>query len=165
MKTAKLILILLCINLSAGCVRDNGSNAIKEKRNDIRDDSIPGNKDTEVSSPESGQTNNISSGEKTGMEIISSQEVKFHIGDSLTIRGFVADIYLSDKVAYINFENKFPKNIFSCAVFENRLNDFGDLSRYKEKTVEVTGKITTYKNKPQVILNSKDQIRIMTNEK
>ena len=165
MKTAKLILVLLCINLSAGCVRDNGSNAVKEKKNDIRDNNIPGNKDAEVSSPESGNANYTGSGEKTGMEIISSQEVKFHIGDSLTIRGYVADIYLSDKVAYINFENKFPKNIFSCAVFENRFNDFGDLSRYKEKTVEVTGKITTYKNKPQVILNSKDQIRIMTNEK
>ncbi len=165
MKTAKLILVLLCINLSAGCVRDNGSNAVKEKKNDIRDNNIPGNKDAEVSSPESGNANYTGSGEKTGMEIISSQEVKFHIGDSLTIRGYVADIYLSDKVAYINFENKFPKNIFSCAVFENRFNDFGDLSKYKEKTVEVTGKITTYKNKPQVILNSKDQIRIMTNEK
>ena len=165
MKTAKLILVLLCINLSAGCVRDNGSNAVKEKKNDIRDNNISGNKDAEVSSPESGNANYTGSGEKTGMEIISSQEVKFHIGDSLTIRGYVADIYLSDKVAYINFENKFPKNIFSCAVFENRFNDFGDLSKYKEKTVEVTGKITTYKNKPQVILNSKDQIRIMTNEK
>lgn len=165
MKKAKLILVLLCINLSAGCVRDNGSNAVKEKKNDIPENSIPGNRDSEVSSPESGKVNYTGSGEKTGMEIISSQEVKFHIGDSLTIRGYVADIYLSDKVAYINFENKFPKNIFSCAVFENRFNDFGDLSRYKEKTVEVTGKITTYKNKPQVILNSKDQIRIMTNEK
>ena len=165
MKTAKLILVLLCINLSAGCVRDNGSNAVKEKKNDIPDNNIPGNKDAEVSSPESGNANYTGSGEKTGMEIISSQEVKFHIGDSLAIRGYVADIYLSDKVAYINFENKFPKNIFSCAVFENRFNDFGDLSKYKEKTVEVTGKITTYKNKPQVILNSKDQIRIMTNEK
>ena len=165
MKTAKLILVLLCINLSAGCVRDNGSNAVKENKNDIPENSIPGNRDSEVSSPESGKVNYTGSGEKTGMEIISSQEVKFHIGDSLTIRGYVADIYLSDKVAYINFENKFPKNIFSCAVFENRFNDFGDLSRYKEKTVEVTGKITTYKNKPQVILNSKDQIRIMTNEK
>ncbi len=164
MKTAKLILVLLFINLSAGCVRDNGSAASNEKRNSIREDIIPGNKDAGISSSESGK-NYTGSGEKSGMKTISSQEVKLHIGDSLTIRGYVADIYLSDKVAYINFENKFPKNIFSCAVFENRFNDFGDLSKYKDKTVEVTGKITTYKNKPQVILNSKDQIRIMTNEK
>ena len=165
MKTAKLILVLLSINLSSGCVRDNGSAASNEKRKEIRENSIPGKRDAEVTSPESGKTNYTSSGEKSGMKIISSLEVKLHIGDSLTIRGYVADIYLSDKVAYINFENKFPKNIFSCAVFESRFNDFGDLSKYKDKTVEVTGKITTYKNKPQVILNSKDQIRIMTNEK
>ena len=47
MKTAKLILVLLCINLSAGCVRDNGSNAVKEKKNDIPDNNIPGNRDSE----------------------------------------------------------------------------------------------------------------------
>ncbi|MCY7360575.1 MAG: hypothetical protein LH629_00690, partial [Ignavibacteria bacterium] len=75
----------------------------------------------------------------------------------------VADVYLTDKVAYLNFENKFPKNIFSCAIFENKFSLFGDLSKYKNRKVEVTGKITTYKNKPQVILTSKDQIKILKN--
>lgn len=165
MKTANLILVLLIVNLSAGCVRENGSAASNEKKKEIPEKNISGYRDAETSLKEAGMENqNSNSGEKSGMKIISSQEVKLHIGDSLTIRGYVADIYLSDKVAYINFENRFPKNIFSCAVFENRLNDFGDLSKYKEQTVEVTGKITTYKNKPQVILNSKDQIRIVKNE-
>lgn len=161
MKTANIVLVLLSLSLSAGCVKENGPAVLSDTGKDIPESSISVKRDREASSTETGKTKSGDSGLKT----ISSQEVKFHIGDSLTIRGYVADIYLSDKVAYINFENKFPKNVFSCAVFESRFNDFGDLSRFKEKTVAVTGKITTYKNKPQVILNSKDQIRIMTNEK
>lgn len=95
---------------------------------------------------------------------ISSKEVKSHIGDSLIITGFVADIFLSDKVAYLNFENKFPKNIFSCAIFSGKFDEFGDLSRFKNKNVAVTGKILTYKGKPQIILNSIGQIKIISNE-
>lgn len=109
------------------------------------------------------EESNINSNESSENEIISS-EVKNHVGDSLTIKGFVADVYLSEKVAYINFDKKFPKNTFSCAVFENRFSEFGDLSVFKNKNVIVSGKITTYKNKPQVILHSKDQIKIL-NEK
>lgn len=92
---------------------------------------------------------------------ITSKEVKSHIGDSLTVKGFIADIFLSEKVAYLNFENKFPKNVFSCVIFSADLNKFGDLSKYKGVNAEVTGKITTYKNKPQVILYSPDQIKII----
>ncbi|MBK8550781.1 MAG: hypothetical protein IPL53_06855 [Ignavibacteria bacterium] len=97
----------------------------------------------------------------SSLKTITSKEVKLHIGDSLIIKGYVADIYLSDKVAYLNFENKFPKNVFTCTVFSGKMNEFGDLSSFKGKNVEVTGKISTYKNKPQVILNSKDQIKII----
>jgi len=105
---------------------------------------------------------NQNSDKITSLQTITPKEVKAHVGDSLVIKGFVTDVYLSDKVAYLNFENKFPKNIFSCAIFSNKFEEFGDLSRFKNKNVEVNGKITTYKNKPQVILNSKDQIKIIS---
>ncbi|MEZ4820983.1 MAG: hypothetical protein R2942_00720 [Ignavibacteria bacterium] len=95
------------------------------------------------------------------IKVITSKEVKNHIGDSLVIRGLVADVYVSEKVSYLNFENRFPKNVFACAIFSSKTDAFGDLSKYKGKLVEVNGKISTFKNKPQVILNSPDQIKIL----
>lgn len=95
---------------------------------------------------------------------ITSKEAKSHVGDSVSVTGYVADIFLSEKVAYLNFENKFPKNTFTCAIFSGKFDEFGDLSIFKNKNVTVNGKIMTYKGKPQMILNSKDQIKINTNE-
>ncbi|MCB0728711.1 MAG: hypothetical protein KDD00_14710 [Ignavibacteriae bacterium] len=102
-----------------------------------------------------------SQGNNNSIKVITSKEVKNHIGDSLVIRGLVADVYVSEKVSYLNFENRFPKNVFACAIFSSKTDAFGDLSKYKGKLVEVNGKISTFKNKPQVILNSPDQIKIL----
>lgn len=99
--------------------------------------------------------------DKTPLKTISSSEIRQHIGDSLNVEGYVAEVYFSDKVAYLNMENKFPKNTFSCAVFAVKFDEFGDLSKYKGKKVLVTGKVSTFKNKIQLILNSRDQLKII----
>lgn len=137
------------------CSKNDSSQDIKIKKSEVNSDS---QLNSEVNNDTSG---NKSSGENSSLQKITSKEVKQHIGDSLRITGFIADIYLGEKVAYLNFENKFPKNVFSCAIFSGKFDEFGDLSKYKNKNAEVTGKITTYKNKPQIILESKDQIKII----
>ncbi len=138
-----------------GCNRNDPSREINVKKNEIA-----GNDQTGA---ESGEDilDSKSSDENSTLQKITSKEVKQHIGDSLRITGYIADVYLGEKVAYLNFENRFPKNVFSCTIFQKTFNEFGDLSKYKNKTAEVTGKITTYKNKPQVILESKQQIKII----
>ncbi|MEO8665423.1 MAG: hypothetical protein ABI462_07990 [Ignavibacteria bacterium] len=143
------LVFVLSILLFPGCDKKENTDVIKVKHSEVNTFTDP---DTSA-----GPT----SGESIILKTISSKEVKQHVGDSLNIDGFIADIYLSDKVAYLNFENKFPKNLFTCAIFAGRMEEFGDLSKFKGKNVRVTGKITTYKNKPQVILNSKDQIKII----
>ncbi|MBV6478888.1 MAG: hypothetical protein HGGPFJEG_01645 [Ignavibacteria bacterium] len=94
-------------------------------------------------------------------ESISPAEAKNHIGDSITVHGYVADVYVSEKVAYLNFDNKFPKNTFTCTIFKKYFTSFGDLTGFKNKNVLVTGKISIYKNKPQMILYFKHQIKIL----
>ncbi|MEP7145610.1 MAG: hypothetical protein ABI792_01235 [bacterium] len=143
-----LFFIIGFVYLFSGCGKKESSDEIKIRH--------PENKSTYSGTPEKRPSD-----ESATLKTISSKEVKLHIGDSLNIEGYVADIYLSDKVAYLNFENKFPKNIFTCTIFSGKLEQFGDLSKYKGRNVLVTGRISSYKNKPQVVLNFKDQIRII----
>ncbi len=93
-------------------------------------------------------------------KVSSSEAVRF-IGDSITVAGYVADVFESEKVIYLNFEKKFPRNVFTCTIFAGNAARFGDLRMYKGKNVEVTGKVTSYKNKPQMILWSEAQIKIL----
>lgn len=151
MKKLNLIIAIFIFSSFYGCNKEEKPDEIGIKKTDAYEKN-----DTE--------SQNSDSKEKSNLLTITSNEVKLHIGDSLNIKGIPADIYLTDKVAYLNFENKFPKHLFSCVIFESKFSEFGDLSRFKNKNTVVTGKITIYKNKPQVILHSSDQIKIISNE-
>ena len=92
---------------------------------------------------------------------ISAVEAAGYIGKVVTVEGFVADVYKTEKVAYLNFVEKYPKNPFSGVIFASKFDKFGDLNIYEGKNVEITGRISVYKEKPQIILDSKDQIKIL----
>ena len=150
------VYVLICIMFFlSGCSRNESSDEIRIKKNEVS--SVNNNTKTESSG--SGETKPVI--ENTSLKKISSKEARRHVGDSVTIRGYIADVYLGEKVAYLNFEDKFPKNDFSCVIFPAKFEEFGDLSKYKNKTAEITGRIKTYKSKPQIILESKEQLKII----
>jgi len=92
--------------------------------------------------------------------VISPLEAGNYNGKTVTVKGFVADVYQSEKVAYLNFVEKFPKNPFTAVIFASKFSDFPDITNYKNKDVEVTGRVSMYKEKAQIILNSPKQIKV-----
>ncbi|HMQ68082.1 MAG TPA: GW dipeptide domain-containing protein [Ignavibacteria bacterium] len=173
MKKIMIVLLMLQSFNLISCGNKEDPEEITIQKSDRSNESDKSNESDEIVDSELNKTNadktgtdneNLdghSQGNYNPKKVIASEEVKNHIGDYLTIRGYVADVHVSEKVSYLNFENKFPKSIFSCVIFSSKAEAFGDPSKYKGKDVEVTGMITTYKNKPQVILNSPDQIKIL----
>lgn len=133
------------------CAKKNHEDEIKINRQEYNDSGEEKYSDKE----------NNAAGKNPVLKRITSADVKTHVGDSVIVKGYVADIYLSDKVAYINFGGKFPKNDFACAVFSKKFDELGDLSVFKNRDVEVTGKISSYKGRAQIIIERKDQLKII----
>ena len=92
---------------------------------------------------------------------ITSSDANNHINVNAVVKGYVADVVIREKVAYLNFDKKYPKNTFSAVIFESIFSEVGDLSIYKNQNVEVKGVITEYKGKPQIIVSSKNQISLV----
>jgi hypothetical protein len=92
---------------------------------------------------------------------IETGQASQYIGKKCYVKGYVADVVIREKVAYLNFEKKYPNNPFTGTVFAGDFPAFGDLEKYKNKNVEVFGTVDNYKGKPQVILNSPNQIKII----
>lgn len=92
---------------------------------------------------------------------VSALEAGDYLGKDLTVKGFVADVYENEKVAYLNFVEKYPKNAFTAVIFASRFSDFKDIHKYEMKNVEVTGRVSSFKGKPQIILDSPNQIKIV----
>ncbi|MBZ0201669.1 MAG: hypothetical protein K8I03_01490 [Ignavibacteria bacterium] len=89
---------------------------------------------------------------------VSPLDAANYNGRTVVVKGFVADIYQSEKVAYLNFVEKYPDNPFTAVIFASKFDDFPDIGKFKGKNVEVTGRVSNYKGKPQIILNSPKQI-------
>jgi hypothetical protein len=92
--------------------------------------------------------------------VVSPLDAGDYTGKTVTVKGFVADIYQSEKVAYLNFVEKYPNNPFTGVIFASKFEDFPDIAKFRNKNVELTGRVSVFKGKPQIILNSPKQIVI-----
>jgi hypothetical protein len=94
---------------------------------------------------------------------IPAADAKQHVNSEKVVFGKVAEIHRSEKLVQINFDNPFPNQPFTAVIFANKTNLF-ELDKLKGKTVEVKGKITEYREQPQIILLSTNQLKILDSE-
>ncbi|MEA3329037.1 MAG: thermonuclease family protein [Candidatus Omnitrophota bacterium] len=97
-------------------------------------------------------------------EIITHQEAAGHIGEFYTVRGRVTSTFASKKVVFLNFGRDWHED-FTVAIFKSNLGLFEDKAIdpvvfYKNKQIEVTGKIKFY-NGPEIIINHPSQIKVI----
>jgi RecJ-like exonuclease len=88
-------------------------------------------------------------------------EAAKHIGETASVTDKV------DKVSkakggniFLNMGGAHPHEAFTAFISANLADKFPDFQKYEGATVTVTGKITSHNDKPQIELNSPDQITI-----
>ena|ERR1043166_7309600 len=98
-------------------------------------------------------------------ERVPSEKAKTLIGTNAIVFGKIVDVHKTDKAAQLNFDNKYPKQTFTAVIFSSNFAAFTNANMAPEKlegkTVEVRGKIVDYHGRPEVILNSTNQIKIL----
>ncbi len=155
------LFIVIC-----SCGKKDNDEYVDDRRVTNKDDTKHNNSVQKDSSDKSGSSkNDKGSNEKSFRDekpvaVITPLEAGDYTGKTVTVKGFVADVYKSEKVAYLNFVEKYPDNPFTAVIFADKFSDFGDIQKFKGKNVEVTGRVSMYKNKPQIILNNESQIKI-----
>ena len=90
-------------------------------------------------------------------------EAAQHVGEDAAITGKVVAVSKSAKgTTFMNFGDKFPRNIFNVTIFASAEAKVGDVKAlYEGKVVTVTGKIELgLDQKPQIIVKSPEQIKL-----
>lgn len=91
---------------------------------------------------------------------ISSKDASAHIGESTVVRGTVAQVStIASGMTFVNFGQPHPNSEFT-AVIKPGSGNFGDLSIFEGKEVEVEGLIESRNGKPQLILTEASRIRL-----
>ena len=88
-----------------------------------------------------------------------------YIGEEKTVAGKIVDGYKSKtNTVFLNFEKAYPNQCFTAVIFSSGLINFPEnpQSFYEGKIVKVKGMIKEYQGKPEIILEDRSQIEIVT---
>ena len=96
---------------------------------------------------------------------IKAGEISQHIGDSVTICGKVNDLryFESSKNSptFLNIDGKFPNQVLTVVIWgETRKQFTGKIEDMKGKQICITGKLILYKERPEIIIGSPEQISV-----
>lgn len=87
----------------------------------------------------------------------SSSEAGAHIGETATVCGTLVEIKQLDSVTFLNFDAKYPNNLFTAAVADQYANQFLGINKSVGSKICVNGKIRTYGRKSGIELQNKSQ--------
>ena len=95
-------------------------------------------------------------------EIIRPDEAPRHLGQVVTVEGVVSDVHhaASGRTTFIDIGGRYPNNPFTAVIFSDGASKFPDVDTLNGKTVDVTGMIKNYKDRPEIILNDANQVKV-----
>jgi DNA/RNA endonuclease YhcR with UshA esterase domain len=89
----------------------------------------------------------------------TAQEASKHVGETAVITGEVEDVHQSGKENVIlTMAGKYPNQVFTVFIPATTAVKFPHPEQYKGKTIVVSGKISLYHGKPEIIVMSPNQL-------
>lgn len=95
---------------------------------------------------------------------IKLEDVKYHIGDSVTVCGKVYSARFMENSkntpTFLNLGAAFPNQLLTVVIWGDVRNKMENKPEvyFNNKEVCITGKIELYKEKPQIVIKSSEQI-------
>jgi hypothetical protein len=93
---------------------------------------------------------------------IGTADAAKYYDETMTVTGKVVGVSVRPTVALMDLDKPYPDSPFTLVVFEENFGRFGNLQDLKNQDVEVNGDITEYRGKPEIILESTNQIKVVT---
>jgi micrococcal nuclease len=96
---------------------------------------------------------------------LTAEEAKNHVGETATVCGQVASIHFAEKTkglpTFMNLDKPYPNQIFTIVIWGTDRAKFGKPeTTYRDKHVCVSGKITSHRDIPEIVITTPGQIRI-----
>ena len=94
--------------------------------------------------------------------IVSWEKTRDVIGQRATVEGMIAATHKTEKICNLNFSSNW-KTDFSVVIFARSFSKWrGDIEeQYRGKKVRITGTVTEYQSRPQIIVTDPSQIEIV----
>jgi len=92
---------------------------------------------------------------------IAATDAKEHVGANVIVAAKVAEVNKIQSLVRLNLEKPYPNQPLTAIIFSEKTNLFPELEKLKGKMIEINGKITEYRSRPQVVLTSTNQLKVV----
>jgi len=95
-------------------------------------------------------------------KIIPWERAGNYVGQTVTVEGIIVSSHNSGRACFLNFNSDY-QHYLSLVIFASDFNRFPQLpeKHYLNKKVRVKGKILLYQGRPEIILSSPEQVKIV----
>jgi hypothetical protein len=93
--------------------------------------------------------------------VIGASQATEFMDKTVAVTGVVAQVSQREKINYLNLDEKFPQSPLAVIVFPSATNRFPALTSYLHQQVKVTGPITAFHDRPQIVVTNGTQIEVL----
>lgn len=87
------------------------------------------------------------------------------IGKQVVVTGIVAQVSFRPTLTFLNFDKRYPSNLFTAVIRGRYTNEFENVSALRGKAVSVKGEIKDYRGRPEIELTRKSQLQVLGDTK
>jgi DNA/RNA endonuclease YhcR with UshA esterase domain len=93
---------------------------------------------------------------------VQPKDAAAYAGQTATVEGTVSDVHTAkgSGMTFLDLGGRYPENPFTAVIFRDHASQFPNVGSLAGKTVDVTGTVTIYKGKPQIILQYPGQLKV-----
>ena len=91
---------------------------------------------------------------------IGTADATNHYDQEMIVTGKVAQVTIRPTVTFLNLDKAFPDSPFTVVIFHGHSSFYGDADALRGKSIEIKGKIKNYHDKPEIALDSTNQLTV-----
>ena len=99
---------------------------------------------------------------ETLIPIISASEAKNYLNQQVIVTDKVEEVVCRPRLWFLMLNRKYPKSPLSCVVFAENTNRFANFQDYQDQNIAITGTVTNFGGRVQIILSSTNQITLVS---
>jgi DNA/RNA endonuclease YhcR with UshA esterase domain len=92
---------------------------------------------------------------------IGALEATNYYDKEMIVTGKVVQVTIRPSVTFLNLDQPHPDSPFTVVIFHAHSSFYGDANALTGKSIEVKGKIKNYHDKPEIALDSTNQLTVI----
>ena len=95
------------------------------------------------------------------LQKISALDATNYYDKEVIVTGKVAQVTIRSTITFINLDKPYPESPLAIVIFHGHSSFYGDANALKGKAIEIKGKIKNYKDRPEIVQDSTNQLTIL----